>query len=265
MTGGASLEAHGAMLEGKWTSLIAVAAQAPRFIGGETLRHRRPDAAVRIVAIDAAHRAFGKFVVSGPLKLRPHIDVTRGALLIDRDRLAHHQRVPVVGVNLVTRGAGDLILGMTALQSAHVRGLVQVTGQADFIGSGRGELGGIANVGGVGRFGMLLSRSMAGFAGSALPLMFRIAFYGGTFRGCGTLGHDVQTVVRSLGEGLEDIFVTGSASFRSGVWRFSGSGSGSGRGRRRGVCPAAQLTIVSTSQKASVLRMHLVDCKRRTR
>ena len=67
-----SLESHRPMLEGERTPLIAMAIQTPRFIGAERLRHRVPDAPVRIVAIDAAHRSLRHLMVKRLLELTRH-------------------------------------------------------------------------------------------------------------------------------------------------------------------------------------------------
>ena len=82
----AAFKAHRRVLESERPALVAVAVEASRLVRGEDLRHRRPDAAVRIVAIDAAHRAFRQLVVIGPLELRPHVEVAARAQLVDRGR-----------------------------------------------------------------------------------------------------------------------------------------------------------------------------------
>src|SRR5580658_5062699 len=73
MTGLAAFKTQRCMLERKWTAFIAMAFETSRLIGREGLLHRRPDAAVRIVAIHALHVAFGKLVMEWPLELRPLI------------------------------------------------------------------------------------------------------------------------------------------------------------------------------------------------
>src|ERR1700682_4040138 len=118
------------MLEGERTAFIPVTVETSRFVRGEYLRHCRANAPVRIMAIDAGHRAFRQLVVVRPLELRPDIDVTARALLVNRGSFASHKAQRPVGMNLVTRGAGHLILDMAALQSANVRRLVQVARQA---------------------------------------------------------------------------------------------------------------------------------------
>ena len=74
----------------------------PGSLAPNDLRHRRTHAAVRIVAIDTAHGAFGQLVVIRLLELRPHIRVATGALFVDRCRAcATDQAMAAVGVNLV--------------------------------------------------------------------------------------------------------------------------------------------------------------------
>ena len=69
----AAFKAHRRMFEGKRTPLVAMAPEAARVIGRETLQHRGPDTAVRIVAVHATHVAFGELVMEGPLELRPDV------------------------------------------------------------------------------------------------------------------------------------------------------------------------------------------------
>ena len=83
-----TFKAHGVVLERERPTLVAMAIQAPRLVGGKGLRHRGTRGAVRVVAIDATHRAFGQPVVIRPLKLRPDIQVAARTQLIDRSRLA---------------------------------------------------------------------------------------------------------------------------------------------------------------------------------
>ena len=67
----AALILNRSMLERERPALVAMAFETSRLIGREGLLHRRPDAAVRIVAIHALHVAFGKLVMEWPLELRP--------------------------------------------------------------------------------------------------------------------------------------------------------------------------------------------------
>src|SRR5579863_3364583 len=133
MAGLASFESDRAMFEGERTPLVAMAAQAARLVRSEALRHRGPDTAVRIVAIDAAHRPLRQLVMFRALKLRPYVGVASGAHLIDRGGFSNHQRLSPVGVNLMTGGAGDRVFGVAALQTPHLRGSIQVAGEADLV------------------------------------------------------------------------------------------------------------------------------------
>jgi hypothetical protein len=65
----AAFKAHGSMFERERSTLIAMARETSRVVRRETLEHRGPDAAVRIVAIHAGHGAFGKFVMKRALEL----------------------------------------------------------------------------------------------------------------------------------------------------------------------------------------------------
>lgn len=130
----AALESHRSVFKGERPALVAVAAEAIGLIGSEHRLHRRPHAAVRIVAIDAAHRAFRQSMVLRLLELRPDILVTSGALRIDLARLADYQAIRPVGVNLVAGHAGNRTVGMAALQAARVRRLIEMAGQADLVG-----------------------------------------------------------------------------------------------------------------------------------
>src|SRR5277367_5014914 len=99
MAGGAAFEPYRSVLECERPALVAVAIQASRLVRREGLGHPRTHAAVRIVAIDAAHRALGQLVMIGPLKLSPHVEMATRAQLIDRRRLAYHQSVRPVRMN----------------------------------------------------------------------------------------------------------------------------------------------------------------------
>ena len=73
MTGRTCLKPHRGMLEREWTALIAVATQASGFVRSEHPGHRGTHAAVRIVAIGAAHFALGNLVPERFLKLGPGV------------------------------------------------------------------------------------------------------------------------------------------------------------------------------------------------
>ena len=113
-------------------------------------------------------------------------------------------------MNFVAGGAGDLILGVAAFEAADVRRLIQMAGETDLVGCRGGELRRIADVGGRGRFGMLLRRPVAGLAGPPLPAALRVG---------------LDRMMGLLAKAFVDILVTDLAGFRAGVRR---------RRRRRG-------------------------------
>ena len=136
MTRAATLKPYGSVFKRKGPPLVPVAVEASRLVGGEGLQHGRANASVRIVAIDARHGAFGQFMVIRPLKLRPDIQVTAGALVVDSGGLADHQVMAAIRVNLMAGRAGNLVLHVTALETPYLRRLVQVATEADLVGGG---------------------------------------------------------------------------------------------------------------------------------
>jgi len=130
VTASAALESDRLMLERERTAFVPVTIEATGLIGRERLRHRRPEASVRIVAIDAGHRPFREPVMIGPLELRPDIEMAARALLVNGGRLAGHQTIGRVAMNFMAGRAGNRVLGMAALQSSDVRRLIQVAGKA---------------------------------------------------------------------------------------------------------------------------------------
>src|SRR5580704_17227173 len=60
MATAAAFKTYRRVLTGEWSALAAVTLQTSAFVGGENLRHRGPDPAMRVVAIHATHRALGK-------------------------------------------------------------------------------------------------------------------------------------------------------------------------------------------------------------
>jgi hypothetical protein len=146
VTGRATFESYRSVFEGKRTALVAVAAEATSFIGREDLHHAGPEASVGIVAIYAGHGAFRQPVLVRLLKLAPDIGMTAGALSVDRGSFTCDQAERPVGMNLVAGRARNLILGVAALQTAHVRRLIQVTGQADSVRSHSCQLRGITDI-----------------------------------------------------------------------------------------------------------------------
>ena len=136
MAGTATLQPHRSMLERKGARLIAMAPRAAWFAGARGLGHFGQRAAVRIVAIDARHGAFGQTMFVGALKARPNIAMASRALRIDLRGLARDQTVRSILVNGVTGRATHLVLVMTAVEAAGVSGLVFMTGEADTVGFG---------------------------------------------------------------------------------------------------------------------------------
>src|SRR5271168_4547476 len=101
MATAAAFKTNRRMLKCEWAALIAVTLQTSGFVGRENLRHRGPDAAMRVVTIHATHRALGKFVMKRLLKLCPLAYMTCPALFIDGRRLANYHSEGSVGVYLV--------------------------------------------------------------------------------------------------------------------------------------------------------------------
>ena len=194
---GASFEANGCVIEGEGAALFAVAGEASRLVGGEGLLRGGTNAAVWIVAIDAAHCAFGQLVMIRFLKLRPNVEMTAGAQRVDGLGAARHEPHRAVGMNLMARRACHLILRVTASQPPYVRGLVEVAIHADLVRLRGRELGGLANIVGRSRFGVLLRRSVTRFAGPIDETAMLILFDAG---------------MRTLHEGIENVLMAGLAS-----------------------------------------------------
>ena len=204
MTRATTLKPHGNVLERKGPTLVPVAIEASRLVGAERLQHCRTDAAVRIVAIDTGHGAFGQFMVIRLLELRPYIQVATRALLVDGGSLADHQIMPPVRMYLVTGCAGNLVLHVATLEASHVRRLVQVATEADLVCGDRGQLTGILDIRGRSRFRMFLPRTVTGFTRPSREPMSLFDFDG---------------IVRAFLKRLEKIFMAGSAKFRTRVAR----------------------------------------------
>ena len=120
----ASFESHGAVFEGERSSLVAMTVEAAGLIRSEGLLHHCLNAAVRIMTIDAAHRAFGHAMMKRLLELRRDGQMAGLALFIDRITLARDQSFRCRRVNRVAARARDLIFRMTALQSPDMRRLI---------------------------------------------------------------------------------------------------------------------------------------------
>ena len=82
---------------------------------------------------------------------------------------------------------------MTAIDTPALGGLIPMTGEADAIGFGGLELGGLLDIGGGQRFDVLTARTVAAFAGIVFKAAFLIGFH---------------HVVRVVLEGVEDVLVT---------------------------------------------------------
>jgi hypothetical protein len=146
MARGAAFESHRFMLECEGAALIAVAVETSGFVGAEALLHRGAYGTVRIVAIDAAHRVLRQLVMVGLLELRPYVQVATGALRIDRGVAVWYQTQGPIRVNFVATHARDLILGMTVLQSAHLRRRVEMAIHANLVGRSHGQLRRLADI-----------------------------------------------------------------------------------------------------------------------
>jgi hypothetical protein len=138
-----------------------------------------------------------------------------GALRVDFRRFARYQAVRSIPVNGVAGGATHLILGMTAIKTANMGGLILMAGEADAIGFGGLQFGRLFDVGGGQRFGVLAARPMAGLARFGIPSAFLIGLH---------------HLVRVLVKGVEDVLVTplagsGTDIFRRLVVRRRSSGS----------------------------------------
>ena len=133
------------MLKGERAAFVSVAVQAPRLVRPEALRHSRPKAAVRIVAIDAGHRGFWNLVMRRSLELHPDVRVATRALLVNRRSFARDQSQRSVCMNLVAGRAGHFVLRVAVLNPANMRRLIQVTSQASLVGRDRRQFTGILN------------------------------------------------------------------------------------------------------------------------
>jgi len=139
--------------------------------------------------------------------------VTSRAQRIDFRLLVKNQLGAVSAMNEVAGGARNVILGVTTRNAANGSAHVEVAGQADPFGLRGFQLGRLANVGGVGGFGVHRSRAVAGLTTVVFPAPARITF-----------DHEVGTLL----ELVEDLFVAGLAGIRAGVGRRLGRRRGRG-------------------------------------
>ena len=115
-----------------------------RLVGRSRPDGARENASVWIVAVHAAHRAFGQLVFVWPLETRPFRRVAAGALRVDSRPAPWYQFF----IRLMHRMAGyaaHLIARVSALDSSHVRRLVQMATQTAVVRLGCRQLRRIAN------------------------------------------------------------------------------------------------------------------------
>src|SRR5580698_4901707 len=110
-------------------------------------------------------------------------------------------------MHLVAGRARNLIPGVAACQPSHLRRLIQMAAETEFIGSRCRKLGGIADVVGRRPFGVRLAGAVTGLALAPLPAPFGIRR---------------QLMMRVLCEAVVNIFMTDLAGVRSGVARRKG-------------------------------------------
>jgi hypothetical protein len=228
MTGLAAFKAHRRMLECEGAALVAVAFEAPRFVGREALQHNRTNAAVRIMAVHAAHRAFAELVMEWALELGPLVEVTTGAQLIGCIGLAKHQRL-FAGVHFMASRARDLIVRVAAFEPPDLCGLIQMTAETDFVGSRSRQIGRILNIAGGRSLRMRLAGTVTGLTLATYP---------------SPLGVDSQRVMWVLGQTVIDAFVTNLAGIHSRV---------AGR-KRLSACPERRNRQEETEQHCLPLR-----------
>ena len=199
-----ALEPYRSVFKCERPSLIAVAAETARFVGRKRLHHARTEAPMGVVAIDARHGAFRNPMLERLLKLTPGAPMATRALFIDGCRLSRHQACRSTCMNRMTRCAGDLALGMTALNASGVRRPIQMAFQASLIHVGGRKLGRIPDLIRRSGLGMLTPRAMTGFAGLAVPSSLLIR---------------LNDLMRALPDRVEYIFVAGLADLRADVGR----------------------------------------------
>lgn len=235
---------YGRMFEREGSAQVAVAAVATRVVRIDGLDHARSHRPVRVVAVNAVHRAFGQTVVIGFLEAGPDGLMAIRALRIDGGVCARDQTVWSVFVDGVAGNAAHLVLDVAAVDAAYVRGRVQVAREADLIGFGGAQLAGVANIRGVHALGVLAPGAVAGFAGLCGALVFFVG---------------LDEVVRILRESLRNILVASGARVASDVlsrfvlWRFCIRRLGILRGRRENAqqqhgCREGQLLRVAQAQ-----------------
>src|SRR5262249_51904298 len=159
--------AHRRMLEGERSAFFSVAADTARFVGGDVAHHSRTEAAVRVVAIDTGHRAFGQTMLVGFRKLVPRACMARRALCVNRAHFPRNHPPPAMPRS--ARDTGDLTLGMPTFDPAGMSRLIQMALEASTIDFCRREFGGVTDLIGRSRFRVLTAWAVTGFTGLSIP------------------------------------------------------------------------------------------------
>ena len=197
MTGLAAFKSHRSMFEGKRPAFVAMAFETSRLIGREALDASpagccRADCGNPRSSCRLREACDGRAAGIGPTRLSGSWRTACCCV-----GLADHQRF--ARMHFVAGCAGDLVVCVAAFQPAHLRGLIQMAGETDFVGRRGSELRRILDVVGRRPFGVRLPRTVAGLAFAALP---------------SPLGVDSQRVMRVLGEPVIDVFVADLAGLR---------------------------------------------------
>jgi len=93
----AALFAHGGMLEGKGSALVAVALETAWLIGARHLHQAGFEAAVRVVAVHAAHGALGNAMRERLGECRLDVDVAAFAKCVDVGPPARYKMCAIRG------------------------------------------------------------------------------------------------------------------------------------------------------------------------
>jgi hypothetical protein len=117
------LKAHGSVFEREGAAFVAMAAEASRFIRREGPHHSRAEASMRIVAIDARHRALWKAMLERFAELARLSEMTTRALTVDRGGFTCDERRSPVFVDEMTGYTTNLAIRVTALDAACMRRL----------------------------------------------------------------------------------------------------------------------------------------------
>src|SRR5215213_9791530 len=134
MTGGARLRLYRRVLEDEWPAFVAMALETSRLVRVYRADHASGQhSSVRIVAVDAGHRPLGQTMLVRSLEARPHVRVALGALGVHFRLLPRHQTMRPVLVDRMARRAAHLVPGMTAINAAYVRRLIEVAIEAELI------------------------------------------------------------------------------------------------------------------------------------